>query len=140
VALLETTAILQLTHLLLLFSLQTRDLAQFRASTTDDQEEQERSSLDKQRLEFVQGLLEQQSEHQRLGFHDPRGLFQFSKACSKTSRQRAQLQAEETARQVHPEIIGSIDQVFGIRLPLLPNPQTKKNLVHFTNILRKIYR
>jgi hypothetical protein len=39
--------------------------------------------------EFVVSLLSQQHEHKLMGVEDPKGLFQFSRACSKLSRKRA---------------------------------------------------
>jgi hypothetical protein len=48
------------------------------------------TELDRQlQKEFVVALLQQQLEHKKLGVNDPRGLFQFSRACSKKSRQQA---------------------------------------------------
>jgi hypothetical protein len=44
-------------------------------------------------------VLAQQWEHQKLGIQDPKGLFQLSKICSKSSRQRALRRAEEDARE-----------------------------------------
>ncbi len=41
------------------------------------------------RRDFVMGLLQQQLEHKKFGIQDPKGLFQLSRACSKSSRKRA---------------------------------------------------
>jgi hypothetical protein len=64
--------------------------------------------------DFVHGLLATQSEHQQLGIQDPRGLFQFSKACSKTSRQRAIEEARRLERQTKGELIDSINIVLNM--------------------------
>ena len=65
-----------------------------------------------QRRQFVNGVLEQQSEHQYLGFNDPKGLFQFSRAGSKSSR----LHAIRTAQELSSceELIESIDAVLDL--------------------------
>ena len=51
------------------------------------------------RKEFMEMFLAQQKEQQRMGVKDPKGLFQFSKACSKKSR----LQAIQYAKEIHEE-------------------------------------
>lgn len=64
------------------------------------------TELDRQlQKEFVMALLQQQLEHKKLGVNDPKGLFQFSKACSKTSRQQALKQA-----QVHEQEVKELNQ------------------------------
>ena len=50
--------------------------------------------------EFVTGLLRQQDEHRSLGIKDPIGLFQYSRACSKRSRQRALADGRNHAKHV----------------------------------------
>ena len=52
------------------------------------------------RRQFVKGLLQQQLEHKRLGVYDPKGLFQFSRACTKHSRKRAQQLAKTHEQEV----------------------------------------
>jgi hypothetical protein len=64
--------------------------------------------------DFVHGLLATQSEHQQLGIQDPRGLYQFSKACSKTSRQRAVEEARRLERQTRGDLIDSINDVLNM--------------------------
>jgi hypothetical protein len=60
------------------------------------------TELDRQlQKEFVMALLRQQSEHKKLGVNDPKGLFQFSKACSKKSRQQALKQARAREQEVN---------------------------------------
>jgi hypothetical protein len=59
------------------------------------------TELDRQlQKEFVVALLQQQLEHKKLGVNDPKGLFQFSRACSKKSRQQALEQARAHEQEV----------------------------------------
>jgi hypothetical protein len=96
------------------FSLpQSKDIAVLRASYQKEQFCEERHPA----KGFVQSFLAQQYEHQQLGIDDPRGLFQFSKACSKHSRKRAFLLAQENAREsfcTKEDLVDSIDQVLGM--------------------------
>ena len=64
--------------------------------------------------DFVHGLLATQSEHQQLGIQDPRGLYQFSKACSKTSRQRAVEEAWQLEWQTKGDLIDTINYVLNM--------------------------
>ncbi len=99
---------------------QSKDIAILRASYRKEQFCEERPSTAKC---FVHSFLAQQYEHQQLGIDDPRGLFQFSKACSKHSRKRALLQAQDNAREsfcTKEDLVESIDQVLGVDSPPLP--------------------
>lgn len=59
------------------------------------------TELDRQlQKEFVMALLQQQLEHKKLGVNDPKRLFQFSRACSKKSRQQALKQARAHEQEV----------------------------------------
>jgi hypothetical protein len=96
------------------FSLpQSKDIAILRASYQKERCCEERPTA----KDFVHSFLAQQYEHQQLGIHDPRGLYQFSKACSKHSRKRALLQAQDNAREsfcTKDALVDSIDQVLGM--------------------------
>jgi hypothetical protein len=58
------------------------------------------SAADRRQKGFVVALLQQQNEHKQLGMQDPKGLFQFSRACSKKARQQALQQAREHEKEV----------------------------------------
>jgi hypothetical protein len=62
-----------------------------------------RSSLRKVRHNFIQTILEQQSEHQTRGTADPKELFALSSVCSKVSRKTAQTAAIRVAQEVLSE-------------------------------------
>jgi hypothetical protein len=66
-------------------------------------------------------LLQQQNEHQQLGMQDPKGLFQFSRACSKKARQQALQQAREHEKEVQKlhQSTSTLDSVVGVCLELL---------------------
>ena len=51
------------------------------------------------RHHFVESLLAQQDENEKMGIDDPKGLFQLSRAGSKYSRQRAMKTANEQAEE-----------------------------------------
>jgi hypothetical protein len=92
---------------------QSKDIAILRASYQEEQLCEEGRTV----KDFVHSFLAQQNEQQQLGIDDPRGLFQFSKACSKHSRKRALLQAQDNAREsfwTKEDLADSIDQVFGM--------------------------
>ena len=81
--------------------------------------EEKASKVDGQRRrDFVIALLGQQSEHNTLGIQDPKGLYQFSRACSKTSRQKALKDAREHEQEVkvlsREATIEAIDSVLDI--------------------------
>lgn len=61
------------------------------------------------RKEFVNALLQQQTETKMLGFEDPKGLYQFSKACSKKSRQRALREGRSMEEEVKEVIRDALD-------------------------------
>ena len=50
------------------------------------------------------GLLQQQVEHNQLGLQDPKGLFQFSRASTKKSRQRALQQGRQHEKDVRQDV------------------------------------
>lgn len=50
--------------------------------------------------EFIEALLRQQTEQQKLGMIDPKGLFQLSKAFSKKSKERALQSARAHEKEV----------------------------------------
>lgn len=56
------------------------------------------------RQQFVQSVLETQTEHKKMGINDPKGLRAISRAASKTSR----LVAEESAMINHSESLNGI--------------------------------
>ncbi len=92
---------------------QSRDIAILRASYQQEQFCVERPTV----KDFVHSFLAQQNEQQQLGIDDPRGLFQFSKACSKHSRKRALLQGQDNAREssrTKEDLADSIDEVLGM--------------------------
>jgi hypothetical protein len=60
---------------------------------------------------FVESLLTQQYENQKMGINDPKGLFQLSRAGSKYSRQRAIKAANEQAEEAKKI---SIEETIGI--------------------------
>jgi hypothetical protein len=92
----------------------SKDIAILRASYQKEQFFEERPTV----KDFVHSFLAQQNEHQHLGIDDPRGLFQFSKACSKHSRKQALLQAQDNARESfctkEDPLVDSIDQILGM--------------------------
>lgn len=68
---------------------------------------------------FVLSLLAQQWEHQQLGIHDPKGLFQYSKTCTKSSRQRALEKGKENAKEVERIMKENLESVIDSALDLL---------------------
>jgi hypothetical protein len=74
----------------------------------------------KLRKDFIASLLRQQCEHQRLGLADPKGLFQFSRACTKKSRQDAIKKAKEHEKEVksfmeqRKLLLGVIDEAMDV--------------------------
>ncbi len=50
--------------------------------------------------EFIAALLRQQTEHQKMGMNDPKGLFQLSKAFSKKSKELALKSAQAHEKEV----------------------------------------
>ena len=50
------------------------------------------------RRQFIQSLLEQQSEHKTAGIEDPKGLRMMSKTCSKSAAVRARQAAVENEK------------------------------------------
>jgi hypothetical protein len=52
------------------------------------------------RRQFVESLLLQQNEHEKIGIVDPKGLFVLSKACSKIAKERARQIAKQNAQDV----------------------------------------
>jgi hypothetical protein len=80
------------------------------------------SAADQQRQkDFVMDLLQQQNEHKQLGMQDPKGLFQFSRACSKKARQQALQQAREHEKEVQKlhQSTSTFDMLIGDCLELL---------------------
>ena len=72
--------------------------------TSQSHEENDEHDLRRNRKndvrQFVLNLLKQQQEHKSLGIVDAKGLFQFSKACSKNARQRALKAGKQHAVEV----------------------------------------
>jgi hypothetical protein len=58
-----------------------------------------RADRERQR-DFVIELLQQQFEHKKFGIQDPKGLFQLSRACSKSSRLRALQEGRRREKEV----------------------------------------
>jgi hypothetical protein len=71
--------------------------------------------------EFVIALLQQQNEQKQLGMQDPKGLFQFSRACSKKARQQALQKAREHEKEVQKlhQSTPTLDAIVGDCLKLL---------------------
>jgi hypothetical protein len=80
---------------------------------------QEARQFKELRHQFVESLLAQQYENEKMGIDDPKGLFQLSRAGSKYSRQRAMKSANkqaEEAKKIGKEntTIGLVDSVLDL--------------------------